>query len=134
MAKLFQITRPDGMSTVKLDIQGHATVQYTVKNVSARTIDGRALLLSISQTKPPDGPVEKGWVKLEGNPERHFDINNEETFTVKIAIPPNSPVGNYTFRWTLSRWRSRTRETRDKPWRLPVTELTHPRRSSGGFR
>lgn len=126
MAKLFQITRPDGMSTVKLDIQGHATVQYTVKNVSARTIDGRALLLSISQTKPPDGPVEKGWVKLEGNPERHFDINKEETFTVKIAIPPNSPVGNYTFRLDVVSVAKPDEGDQGQTVAFAVTELTHP--------
>ena len=97
MAKLFQITRPDGMSTVKLDSQGQATVQYTVKNVSARVIDGRAVLVSLSP-RPPDGPVEKGWVKVDGRAEKRFDVNEEQIFTVKIAVPPNTPAGSYTFR------------------------------------
>jgi PASTA domain len=98
MAKLFQVNLPDGMSSLKLDSQGRATVQYTVKNVSARAIDGRAILISIPQSKPPSGPVEKGWVKLDGNSDRHFDVDKEETFVVKIAVPPKSPVGDYTFR------------------------------------
>ena len=97
MAKLFQITRPDGMSTIKLDSEGQATVQYTVKNVSARVIDGRAVLVSLSP-KPPDGPVEKGWVKVEGKAEKRFDVNEEQIFTVKITVPPNRPPGSHTFR------------------------------------
>ncbi len=98
MAKLFQITLPSGLSNVKLDSQGRATVQYTVKNVSARPIDGRAVLISLPQTKPPSGCVEKGWVKVDGKTDRHFDPDKEETFTVKIAVPPKSPAGTCTFR------------------------------------
>ena len=98
MAKLFQITLPSGLTSVKLDSQGRGTVQYTVKNVSARPIDGRAVLISLPQTKPPSGPVEKGWVKIDGKTDRHFDVDKEETFSVKIAVPPKSPAGTYTFR------------------------------------
>lgn len=98
MAKLFQVNLPDGMSSVNLDSQGRATVQYTVKNVSARAIDGRAVLISIPQASPPSGPIEKGWVKLDGKSDRHFDVDKEETFAVKIAVPPKSPPGNYAFR------------------------------------
>src|SRR5262249_3432327 len=60
--------------------------------------DGRAVLISLPQVKPPSGPVEKGWVKIDGKPDRHFDVNKEETFTVKIAVPPKTPPGDYTFR------------------------------------
>ena len=98
MAKLFQITLPSGLTSVKLDSQGRGTVQYTVKNVSARPIDGRAVLISLPQTKPPSGPVEKGWVKIDGKTDRHLDVDKEETFSVKIAVPPKSPAGTYTFR------------------------------------
>ena len=98
MTKLFQISTPDGMSTAKLDSQGRATVQYSVKNFSQRPIDGRAVLLSIPRTTPPSGAVEKGWVTIDGKPERHFDIDKEETYSVKIAVPPRSPAGNYSFR------------------------------------
>ena len=98
MARLFQINLPDGLSNVKLDSQGRATVQYTVKNVSARSIDGRAVLISLPLVKPPRGAVEKGWIKIDGKTDRHFDVDKEETFTVKIAVPPKSPAGTYTFR------------------------------------
>ena len=98
MARLFQINLPDGLSNVRLDSQGRATVQYTVKNVSARSIDGRAVLTSLPLVKPPNGAVEKGWVKIDGKTDRHFDVDKEETFTVKIAVPPKSSPGTYTFR------------------------------------
>src|ERR1039457_98613 len=98
MAKLFSVNLPDGMSTVKLDSHGRATMQYTVKNVSQRSLDGRAVLISLPQTRPASGVVEKGWVKVDGKTDRHFTANSDETFTVNIAVPPNSPAGTYTFR------------------------------------
>ena len=98
MAKLFNVNLPDGMSSIKLDSQGRATVQYTVKYVSQRSLDGRAVLISLPQTRPASGVVEKGWVKVDGKTDRHFNINSEETFTVNIAVPPKSPAGTYTFR------------------------------------
>lgn len=98
MAKLFQVNLPDGLSSVKLDSQGRATIQYTVRNVSARSLDGRAVLISLPQDKSASGAVEKGWVKIDGKTDRHFDPDKEETFTVKIAVPPKSPAGTYTFR------------------------------------
>jgi beta-lactam-binding protein with PASTA domain len=98
MPKLFQINLREGMSSVKLDSQGRATAQYTVKNVSQRPIDARAVLISLPQVTPPIGPVEKGWVTIDGKTDRHLDIDKEETFTVKINVPPKSAPGNYTFR------------------------------------
>jgi len=103
VTKNFQINRPDGMSTLKLDSRGSASVQYTVKNVSARAIDGRAALVSLPQTTPPtSGAVEKGWVKIEGATDRHFDIDKDETYTVRVTVPPKSPAGNYSFRLDMA--------------------------------
>jgi len=59
MAKLFNVNLPDGVSSVKLDSQGRGTVQYTVKNVSSRAIDGRGVLISLPQVKPPSDPSKK---------------------------------------------------------------------------
>lgn len=100
MAKLFEIGIPDGLSPLKLDSQGRGSVQYTVKNVSARAIDGRAILVSLPPATPPDPghPVQKGWIKLDGKPEKHFEINGENTYTVNVAIPPKSQPGTYSFR------------------------------------
>src|SRR6266568_1448605 len=100
MAKLFEISVPDGMSAIKLDSQGRGSVQYTVKNVSARPIDGRAVLVPVPADPPdPNHPVQKGWVKIDGKPERHFDVNGEDTFTVNVAVlPKNVQPGTYGYR------------------------------------
>jgi len=98
MAKLFQITLPQGMSSVKLDSQRRALVQFTVKNVSAAAIDGRGVLVSLPRTTPPSGAVENNWVKIDGPQERHFDKDREETFAIRVAVPPKSNAGTYSFR------------------------------------
>jgi beta-lactam-binding protein with PASTA domain len=91
------------MSTIKLDSKGSATCQITVKNVSRTAIDGRAVLVSLppaSKTSP--GVVEKNWIKIDGTTDRHFAVDQEEVFSVKIAVPQKkgeaAPAGNYSFR------------------------------------
>ncbi len=98
MARYFQVTTPQGLSAIRLDSQGRAAVQYTVKNVTGAAIDGRAVLVSVSATSAADGVVRKGWVKIDGVAERHFNRDQEDVFLVKIAVPPNVPAGKYTFR------------------------------------
>jgi hypothetical protein len=97
MAKLFQITLPEGLSTLALDSQGHGTVHYSVKNVSARPIDGRAVLVCLPQGDSNNG-IQKNWITLDGKAERHFAVNGEDTFTVNIAVPARSPAGTYGYR------------------------------------
>lgn len=97
MAKYFQITIPEGASNPKLDSQGRATVQYTVRNVSAAPIDGRAALVSVPGATPANDPVQKKLVSVDGLAERHFDTNKEEVIKVNIAAKSAQP-GDYTFR------------------------------------
>jgi len=96
MANYFQITRPDGLGTLKLDSQGHGEVQYTVKNVGAVKIEGKAVLVSIPANA---GPVEKGWVKIDGVSQRVFEVGATQTFAVKVSVPlkPAPAAGDYTF-------------------------------------
>lgn len=99
MAKLFDISIPEGASTLKLDSQGRGSVHYTVKSVTATPIDARAVLIPVPNAPAdPNHPVAKGWVKIEGKPERHFEVNGEDTFTVTVAIPPKSPAGTHSYR------------------------------------
>ena len=102
MARLFQVTLPEGMSNVKLDSQGRATVQCTAKNVSGTSLDGRAVLISLPPITPPSGVVQKGWVKIDGSPERHFEKDKEEVFTIRIMVPPKSAAGDYMFRLDMT--------------------------------
>lgn len=101
--KYFTVAAPQGMSAIKLDSKGCATCQITVKNVSRAPIDGRAILVSLAVTKPALGPVEKGWVTVDGLTDRHFEVDQEQVFSVKVAVPPPkkgeaAPAGNYSFR------------------------------------
>jgi hypothetical protein len=90
------------MSTIKLDSKGCATCQITVKNVSRAALDGRAVLISLPITRPPSGAVEKNWVKIDGATDRHFAVDQEEVFSIKIAVVQKkgdpSPEGSYAFR------------------------------------
>ena len=100
MAKLFNVNLPDGVSSVKLDSQGRGTVQYTVKNVSSRAIDGRGVLISLPQVKPPSGPVEKGWVKVDGKTDRHFDVDKRKLSQSRLPCHQRVPPATTPFAWT----------------------------------
>ena len=100
--RYFTVTAPQGMSTIKLDSKGCATCQITVKNVSRTALDGRAVLVSLPITRPPSGAVEKNWVKIDGLTDRHFAVDQEEVFSIKIAVLQKkgepAPAGAYGFR------------------------------------
>jgi hypothetical protein len=100
--KYFTVTAPQGISTLKLDSKGCATCQITVKNVSRTVIDGRAILVSLPVVNPRAGAVEKNWIKIDGATDRHFPVDQEEVFAVKIALPQKKgeapAAGNYSFR------------------------------------
>jgi beta-lactam-binding protein with PASTA domain len=99
MAKLFDISIPEGASNLKLDSQGRGSVHYTVKSLTRTPIDARTVLIPVPNAQAdPNHPVAKGWVKIEGKPERHLDVNGEDAFTVTVAIPPKSPAGTYSYR------------------------------------
>jgi beta-lactam-binding protein with PASTA domain len=99
MAKLFDISIPEGASQLKLDSQGRGSVHYTVKSLTRSPIDARAVLIPVPATPAdPNHPVAKGWVKIEGKAERHFDVNGEDSFTVTVIIPPKTSAGTYSFR------------------------------------
>jgi hypothetical protein len=100
MANYFDITLPQGLGVAKLDGAGRAEVQYTVGNRSGIRREGRALLVSVPPG--PAGPVEKGWVKPDPTPQRTFEPGQSQTFVIKIAVPPKSPEGSYTFRLDTS--------------------------------
>jgi hypothetical protein len=102
VTRYFTVTVPQGLSDIKLDSKGGATCQLTVKNISKAAIDGRAILVSLPITRPPAGVVEKSWVRIDGPTDRHFAVDQEEVFSIKIAVPQKkgepAPAGNYSFR------------------------------------
>ena len=100
MARWVQISTSEGMSSPRLDSQGCATLQFKAKNVSGAPLDTRAVLRNVPATSPPSGPVQNGWVKIEGSAEQHFEKDQEKVFVVKIAVPKKDKPkpGNYQFR------------------------------------
>ena len=95
MAFNFSLTIPEGMSKLKQDSRGQASLQVVVKNVSGTARDGR--LVPISLPKGTPGVVEKGWLKVDAA-DRHLDVGKEETFTVRLSVPSNAAAGDYSFR------------------------------------
>jgi beta-lactam-binding protein with PASTA domain len=87
--RLFAITAT--RDTVTLDGQGHAEASFTASNTSPKSIAGRAKLV-------PLGSTQESWLSLEGEQERNFAKEEAHQFTVKLAIPPGTPPGKYSFR------------------------------------
>ncbi len=132
MAKLFQITLPDGMSELKLDSQGRATLQYNVANKSARPIDARAVLVPLPQSNPPDPnhPVSKGWIKVTGTTDQHMEADKACTYTVNIAIPMQknpAPPGTYSFRLDVVSVAKTDEGDSSQPLKFTVTSAPKPR-------
>jgi hypothetical protein len=100
MAKLFDISIPDGASTLRLDSKGKGTMHYTVRSLSRIPIDAKGVLVPVpSSPADPSHPVPKGWVKIDGKAERHFEVNGEDAFTVTVTVPPQGAVaGTYSYR------------------------------------
>jgi hypothetical protein len=100
--RYFTVSAPEGMSMIRLDSRGCASCQITVKNVSRTALDGRAMLVSLPVARPPAGAVEKSWVKIDGPTDRHFAVDQEEVFSIKIAVIQKkgepATAGNYGFR------------------------------------
>jgi beta-lactam-binding protein with PASTA domain len=87
--RIFAITA--ARETVTLDNQGRAEASFTASNTGPKLMAGRAKLVAIGSTK-------EGWLSLDGQPERKFAKGEAHQFTVKVAAPPGTPVGKYTFR------------------------------------
>ena len=78
-------------NTVRLDDQRQGEASFTVFNSSERTIRAFARLV-------PENPASEEWLTLEGDAGRDFGIASTFQYTVKIAVPPEAPAGDYPFR------------------------------------
>ena len=90
--RIFAITA--ARETVTLDNQGRAGVSFTASNTGPKPMAGRAKLISIGSTK-------EAWLSLEGEYERKFAKGEAHQFTVKVAAPPGTPAGKYSFRLNI---------------------------------
>jgi hypothetical protein len=88
MARPFNVTA--AADSVRLDAQGRGATTYTVSNISGRARRGRARLV-------PGDPAQGSWLSVEGEAERDFTADGTQQYVVKIAVPPGTPAGKFTF-------------------------------------
>ncbi len=89
MSNSFAITTPK--SSIRLGPGRQAEVQFTVSNVSRRSLVGRARLVSLDRRSG-------AWLALLGQAERRFALDHTEYYTARVTIPPDVAPGNYAFR------------------------------------
>ncbi|HYH95165.1 LamG-like jellyroll fold domain-containing protein [Hyalangium sp.] len=88
MPRSFAITA--STPSVQLNGSGQGEFTFTVSNGLGRPVRARAVL-------EPEGPLQRGWLTLVGEPEREFAPDGTQTFTVKVSTPPGAPEGSYSF-------------------------------------
>jgi serine/threonine-protein kinase len=90
--RIFAITA--ARETVTLDNEGRAEVSFTASNTGPKSIAGRVTLV-------PLGSAKAAWLNLDGEQERNFAKGEAHQLTVRIAVPPGTPVGKYSFRLNI---------------------------------
>jgi hypothetical protein len=78
-------------NSVQLNANRQGEAAFTVFNGSGRPLRGQVRLQA-------EDPAATGWLSLEGEAERNFDIAAAKQFTVRIQVPPDAPPGSYPFR------------------------------------
>jgi hypothetical protein len=89
MARVFAITTT--ATTLRLDAQGRAETSFTVSNASGRALRGRAEVRATDSN-------QQGWLSIDGDSEREFPANGTHQIAARIAAPPGSPAGKFSFR------------------------------------
>lgn len=92
MANIFSITA--ATNSAKLNAKRQGEVAFTVSNAENRPMRGRAYIL-------PEGKARPEWFTLSGEPEQDFAVAGTQQYTVKIAVPPDAPAGDYFFRLNM---------------------------------
>ncbi len=78
-------------NSVKLDANRQGETTFTVFNGSGRPLRGQARLQA-------EDPAATGWLSLEGEAERDFDIAAAHQMRVALNVPPDAAPGSYPFR------------------------------------
>jgi hypothetical protein len=89
----FVVTAATNSVWLNPDLQGE--ISFTVFNAAGRPIRGRAQLVPLNE-------ASAGWLSLGGEAERAFNIAGAHQYTVRIAVPPDAPAGNYPFRLDMT--------------------------------
>jgi hypothetical protein len=89
MPRIFTITA--ATESISLDRGGRGEITFTAANSSGRPQRAIARLIPLGSTKDE-------WLSLGGEVERDFPIDGVHQFVAKVAPPPGTPAGRYTFR------------------------------------
>jgi hypothetical protein len=89
MAHIFDVTAVG--DSVSLGPTGIGEVPFTVTNVSSSAVRGRAVF-------GPEKSAVLSWLKLTGEQERLLQPKQTDAFLVKVAVPPGTNPGDYSFR------------------------------------
>ena len=88
MPRSFAITT--STPSLQLHGSGQGEFTFTVSNALGRPVRIRAVI-------EPEGPLQRGWLALMGEPERELAPDGTQTFSVKVSTPPGSAEGSYAF-------------------------------------
>lgn len=81
-------------NAVSLDTQRRSEASFTVSNTSGNPIRGRAQLAL-------EAPASAAWLTLTEEAEQDFPTGGTQQYTVKIAVPADTPAGTYSFRLNM---------------------------------
>src|SRR5215813_1242016 len=88
MPRAFEITSP--AKTFTLDATSKGQTTFAVTNQLDHAAKVRATIV-------PDGATKAEWLSL-AEPIKDVNVKQTETFTVKVAVPPGTAVGDYGFK------------------------------------
>lgn len=86
----FRITT--GSNTIALNNRQTGKASFSVTNVSGRQLDHVRLAIVIPE------PTARSWFTVDGDEEREFGVGALQQVTVRLAVPPDAPSAQYTFR------------------------------------
>ncbi len=89
MPKIFAITSVQ--TRLSLDADGRGTATFTITNTSNRSLRARAIPVALQA-------AQRAWLSIEGEPERNFEAEGTQQFTVRIAVPPGTTPADFSMR------------------------------------
>jgi hypothetical protein len=120
MPGLFVITA--ATNSVRLNPDRRGETSFTVFNASGRPLRARAHLV-------PQSQAAGDWLSLVGEMERTFNIAGADQYTVRVAVPPDAPAGNYPFRLDMTGVENPDEQHVQGPtvtFEVPAPELVKP--------
>lgn len=89
MPRAFDVTA--STPAVQLSPGRKGEVTFTVTNALGQPSRVRAMV-------EPSGDARREWLSLPGGMEKELPPDGTAVFTVKVAVPPDAPPGEYTFK------------------------------------